>query len=108
MVRWTISSACRGPLLTPTKTPKTGLAGRNRQVIQQRKLLQPRCHLQRRLQLAYGAVDLKRTESGDYYFLEVNPAGQWQFAERLTGLPITQAMADYLAMREDSRRIAAA
>lgn len=64
--------------------------------------------LQRRLQLAYGAVDLKRTASGDYYFLEVNPAGQWQFAERLTGLPITQAMADYLAMREDRRRAAAA
>jgi glutathione synthase/RimK-type ligase-like ATP-grasp enzyme len=62
--------------------------------------------LQRRLQLAYGAVDLKRTASGDYYFLEVNPAGQWQFAERRTGLPITQAMADYLAMREDRVAVA--
>lgn len=64
--------------------------------------------LQRRLQLVYGAIDLKRTPSGDYYFLEVNPAGQWQFAEQLAGLPITQAMADYLAMREDTHRVAAA
>jgi glutathione synthase/RimK-type ligase-like ATP-grasp enzyme len=64
--------------------------------------------MQRRLQLVYGAIDMRRTDSGDYYFLEVNPAGQWQFAERFTGLPITQAMADYLAMREDTHRVAAA
>jgi glutathione synthase/RimK-type ligase-like ATP-grasp enzyme len=64
--------------------------------------------LQRRLHLVYGAIDLKRTPSGEYYFLEVNPAGQWLFAEQLAGLPITQAMADYLAMREDAHRVAAA
>lgn len=58
--------------------------------------------LQRRLQLAYGAIDLRRTASGDYYFLEVNPAGQWQFAEQRTGLPITEAMAGYLAGLEEN------
>jgi glutathione synthase/RimK-type ligase-like ATP-grasp enzyme len=64
--------------------------------------------LQRRLQLVYGAIDMRRTEAGEYYFLEVNPAGQWQFVERYTGLPITRAMADYLAMQEDSARLGVA
>jgi len=53
--------------------------------------------LQRRLNLAYGAIDMRRTPAGDYYFLEVNPAGQWAFVEERTQLPITKAMADLLA-----------
>jgi glutathione synthase/RimK-type ligase-like ATP-grasp enzyme len=53
--------------------------------------------LQKRLQLVYGAIDMRRTPEGEYYFLEVNPAGQWHFAEQRTGLPITKAMADLLA-----------
>ncbi len=53
--------------------------------------------LQSRLGLSYGAIDMRRTEEGDYVFLEVNPAGQWLFVERLTGLPISQAVADLLA-----------
>ncbi len=53
--------------------------------------------LQRRLQLVYGAIDVRRTPEGDYYFLEVNPAGQWQFVEQRTALPITRAMADCLS-----------
>jgi glutathione synthase/RimK-type ligase-like ATP-grasp enzyme len=61
------------------------------------KLKQQLLALQRRLGLDYGAIDMRRTDAGDYYFLEVNPAGQWLFAEQHTGLPITQAMADYLA-----------
>jgi len=52
--------------------------------------------LQRRLNLVYGAIDMRRTPAGDYYFLEVNPAGQWQFVEERTQLPITRAMADLL------------
>lgn len=58
--------------------------------------------LQRRLNLDYGAIDLRRTEDGDYYFLEVNPAGQWLFVEERTGLPIARAMANYLAEVEDA------
>lgn len=52
--------------------------------------------LQRRLGLVYGAVDMRRTEDGRYYFLEVNPAGQWLFVEQRTGQPIAQAHADLL------------
>ena len=57
--------------------------------------------LQRRLQLVYGAIDVRRTPEGEYYFLEVNPAGQWLFVEQRTGLPITKAMAQCLARLED-------
>jgi glutathione synthase/RimK-type ligase-like ATP-grasp enzyme len=57
--------------------------------------------LQRRLGLYYGAIDMRRTPDGEYVFLEVNPAGQWLFVERLTGMPIGQAVADLLARLED-------
>ncbi len=53
--------------------------------------------LQHRLGLVYGAIDMRRTDAGEYVFLEVNPAGQWLFVEQRTGLPIAKAMADYLA-----------
>lgn len=52
--------------------------------------------LQKRLGLVYGAIDMRLTDSGEYVFLEVNPAGQWLFVETLTGLPISQAVADQL------------
>ena len=52
----------------------------------------------------YGAIDLKQDEHGDYYFLEVNPAGQWQFVESRAGLPITQAHADALRRMASAQR----
>jgi glutathione synthase/RimK-type ligase-like ATP-grasp enzyme len=56
--------------------------------------------LMRRLDLRYGAVDMRRTDGGDHYFLEVNPAGQWHFVEHRTGLPISDAVAAELARLE--------
>jgi glutathione synthase/RimK-type ligase-like ATP-grasp enzyme len=58
--------------------------------------------LMRRLNLVYGAIDMRRTEDGEYVFLEVNPAGQWLFVEQRTGLPIANAVADKLCMIEDA------
>jgi glutathione synthase/RimK-type ligase-like ATP-grasp enzyme len=49
-----------------------------------------------RLGLRYGALDLLRTDDG-YVFLEVNPAGEFLFVEDKTGLPLSAAMASYLA-----------
>ena len=49
-----------------------------------------------RLGLVYGAIDLRRTVDGDV-FLEINPAGEWQFVEERTGQPITDSMAELLA-----------
>jgi len=58
--------------------------------------------LLRRLGLDYGAIDLRRTDDGRFFFLEVNPAGQWLFVEQRTGQQIGQAMADLLAGLEDA------
>ncbi|WP_406002751.1 MvdC/MvdD family ATP grasp protein [Streptomyces sp. NBC_00829] len=52
--------------------------------------------LMRSLSLVYGAVDLRRRPSGEYVFLEVNPAGQWLFVEERTQLPITAEVAALL------------
>jgi glutathione synthase/RimK-type ligase-like ATP-grasp enzyme len=59
--------------------------------------------LQRRLGLEYGAIDMRRTDEGEYVFFEVNPAGQWLFVEQRTGLPIAKAMADHLMKLSGSR-----
>ncbi len=52
--------------------------------------------LQRRLGLIYGAYDLIVTPENEHVFLEVNPLGQWLWLERLTGLPISRALAEAL------------
>lgn len=49
-----------------------------------------------RLGLRYGAVDLIRRPDGVHVFLEINPAGEYQWIEAATGLPITQAICDLL------------
>lgn len=53
--------------------------------------------LLKRLGLVYGAVDMRRTPDGEYYFFEVNTAGEFLFVEDRTGLPIARAIADWLA-----------
>lgn len=52
--------------------------------------------LMQRLGLVYGALDFRRTADGDYFFLEINPAGQWLFIEQHTRQRITEAMASTL------------
>jgi len=50
-----------------------------------------------RLGLIYGAIDMRRTPAGEYYFFEVNTAGEFLFVEDRTGFPISQTMAAWLA-----------
>ena len=45
------------------------------------------------LGLVFGAVDLICTPSGEHFFLEVNPGGEWGMLERDLGLPISEAIA---------------
>ena len=52
------------------------------------------------LGLLFGTIDMKLTEGGEHVFLEVNPQGQFLYIEILTGLPIANAVADFLA-RDD-------
>ena len=49
------------------------------------------------LGLFYGTIDLIVKPDGSYVFLEVNPNGQYLWIEELTGLPITEAIADHLS-----------
>ena len=65
------------------------------------KLLAALLELQSQLGLRYGAIDMRRTPSGEYIFLEVNPAGQWLFVEQRTGMPISQTVADFLTDLDD-------
>ncbi|WP_214413340.1 MvdC/MvdD family ATP grasp protein [Sphaerisporangium fuscum] len=52
------------------------------------------------LGLTYGAVDLILTPEGEYVFLEINPNGAWAFLETRAGLPISDAIAAWLARQE--------
>ena len=54
--------------------------------------------------LVYGTIDLKITDEDDYVFFEVNPQGQFLFVEILTGMPITQAMANLLTRSDQPGR----
>jgi glutathione synthase/RimK-type ligase-like ATP-grasp enzyme len=47
-----------------------------------------------RLGLRFGAVDLIQDRVGEYWFLEINPNGQWAWIEAFTGLPIAAALVD--------------
>jgi hypothetical protein len=53
--------------------------------------------LMRRLDLVYGAIDMRQTEDGRYVFLEINPAGEFLYVERATGQPIAATLAHCLA-----------
>jgi hypothetical protein len=48
------------------------------------------------LGLTYGAIDLILTPDGEFVFLEINANGQWAWVEDLTGLPLADAVADFL------------
>lgn len=50
--------------------------------------------LMRRLRLHFGAVDLVRTIDDKWYFLEVNPAGEWAWLEQELGFKIRDALID--------------
>ena len=50
----------------------------------------------KRLNLSFGAFDFVVDKSGQTFFLEVNPNGQWYWLESLTGVLISDAIADIL------------
>jgi ATP-grasp ribosomal peptide maturase len=57
--------------------------------------------LMARLRLRFGCFDFAVSRDGRWWFLEVNPNGQWAWIEDATGLPIAAALADALT-REDT------
>lgn len=52
--------------------------------------------LMARLGLAFGALDFIVDQAGQWWFLEVNSAGQWLWIEDLAGLPISDSIATCL------------
>ncbi len=52
--------------------------------------------LLRALDLHYGCIDLRQQPDGAYRFFEVNPSGQFLFAEIDTGQPLLRALAEVL------------
>ena len=51
------------------------------------------------LGLVFGAIDLVQTSNG-FYFLEINPNGEWAWLQKESGFPIAETLADYLT-KED-------
>ncbi|WP_071289069.1 MvdC/MvdD family ATP grasp protein [Mycolicibacterium llatzerense] len=49
------------------------------------------------LGIDFGCFDFLEVESGEPYFLECNPNGQWLWLQERTGAPISTALADHLA-----------
>jgi ATP-grasp ribosomal peptide maturase len=54
------------------------------------------CELLQSLGLRFAAIDFVVTPAGEWYFLDLNPNGQWAWIEQETGLPICAAIADAL------------
>jgi glutathione synthase/RimK-type ligase-like ATP-grasp enzyme len=52
--------------------------------------------LVRTLGLNFGAIDMILTPQGEYVFLEINPTGQYQWLEAMTGLAITDSIVEML------------
>lgn len=65
--------------------------------------IEVRCFaLAKTLGLEFGAIDLVVTRNGQLIFLEINPNGQWYWIEHLTGVLISDAIADKLSLAETS------
>ncbi|MFF2658920.1 ATP-grasp ribosomal peptide maturase [Kitasatospora sp. NPDC058032] len=56
----------------------------------------------RQLRLVYGAFDFAVTDSGNWYFLECNPNGQWAWQPAETTDAIAHALADQLQKGRDA------
>lgn len=54
--------------------------------------------------LEFGAIDLIHTPDDKYVFLEINPAGNWHWIEKMTGLPIAKNIADWLIKNDELYR----
>lgn len=51
------------------------------------------------LGLEFSAIDFVLTPDGEYYFLEINPNGQWAWIEERTGYNLTESLVDLLCLK---------
>lgn len=52
------------------------------------------------LGLKYGAFDFMLDNNGQYWFLEVNPNGQWGFVELEAGIPVSEGFAELFTNKD--------
>jgi|694.fasta_scaffold00063_119 glutathione synthase/RimK-type ligase-like ATP-grasp enzyme len=50
----------------------------------------------KKLGLSFGVIEFALDEKGNYWFLEINPNGQWGFIEEETGMNISSSIAEIL------------
>nr|WP_228444904.1 ATP-grasp ribosomal peptide maturase [Chryseobacterium echinoideorum] len=55
--------------------------------------------MMKEMNLIFGAIDMIKSTDGNYYFLEVNPQGEWGMLQKELNFPIAQRIADYLINR---------
>ena len=55
--------------------------------------------MMKKMGLYTGAIDMIRGKDGQYYFLEVNPQGEWGMLQKELGFPIAERIADNLIKR---------
>lgn len=51
--------------------------------------------LVKKMGLVFGALDIVESR-GEFYFLEINPNGEWGWLQKKAGIPIAEKIADYL------------
>jgi len=56
-----------------------------------------------KLEVSFGAFDFAVDRRGDWFFLEMNPWGQWAWIEETTGQPLSAAFAHYFVSRMGER-----
>jgi len=87
----------RGDGTDPLDCRKLDPAGANCRAIDLPPTVASLCmRLVDRLALEFGAIDLVRTPDDRYVFLEINVNGQWLWIEKLTRMPIADAIASLL------------
>lgn len=60
------------------------------------KIEQKLLRLHQKFEMFFGAYDFIVDPQGEYYFLEVNPAGQWLWMEEALNLNISECIAEAL------------
>ena len=50
----------------------------------------------KKYKLVFSAIDLVKTKNDEFYFLELNPNGQWAWIEEQTGYQITEKLVEVL------------
>ncbi len=55
--------------------------------------------MMKQMELCFGAVDMIKSTDKEYYFLEVNPQGEWGMLQKELHFPIAERIADYLLKR---------